>query len=334
MSFIVTPSQLERRAELYHQLGSLITAGVPIIQSLQQMQRHPPSYSFRQPISKIIAVLEQGYTFTDAMSMVGDWLPSFDLALLSAGEKSGRIDACCRLLAGYYRERALLARDVLKNLAYPVLLAHFALVVFPTSALSRLVWQGDVAGYLKTKLVILPVYAVVVLFIYASQSKHGEGWRSIIESIANRIPLLGSARRALALARLTAALEALINAGVSIFTAWELAAVASGSPALRKRVYSWRPHLDMGERPSELISRSPEFPELFANLYNSGEISGQQDDTLKRLHAYYQEEGSRKLQMVATWFPRLVYFGIVLAVAYQIISFYSGYFQQINDLTR
>jgi hypothetical protein len=52
---------------------------------------------------------------------------------------------------------------------------------------------------------------------------------------------------------------------------------------------------------------------------------------LGRLHAYYQEEGSRKLQAVSRWTPRAIYFCVVLVIAYRIISFYTGYFNQIRD---
>jgi len=73
------------------------------------------------------------------------------------------------------------------------------------------------------------------------------------------------------------------------------------------------------------------FPETFANLYASGEVSGKLDETLRRLYAYYQEEGTLKLQAFATWTPRLIYLVIVLCIAYFIIQFYVGYFGQINQ---
>ena len=135
----------------------------------------------------------------------------------------------------------------------------------------------------------------------------------------------------LALSRLAAALEALLNAGVTVVEAWEMAATASSSPALRQTVAAWRPLLEAGQTPAELVSASPRFPELFANQYATGEISGQLDQTLRRLQAYYEEEGSRKLHAVAQWTPRAVYFFVVLLIAYQVIHFYLGYFGQIRD---
>ena len=115
---------------------------------------------------------------------------------------------------------------------------------------------------------------------------------------------------------------------MTIIQAWELAATASGSPALRRTVLGWRPQVDGGQTPAEVVSASGRFPELFAAQYATGEISGQLDDTLGRLHGYYQEEGSRKLHAFSRWTPRAIYFCIVLMIAYQIIHFYTGYFNR------
>jgi type IV pilus assembly protein PilC len=145
------------------------------------------------------------------------------------------------------------------------------------------------------------------------------------------VPVLGTARLYLALSRLAAALEALLSAGVTVVEAWEMAAVASGSPALSRAVRAWRPQVDAGQTPAEAIREAPIFPELFATQYATGEISGQLDDTLRRLRAYYEEEGSRKLHAVAQWTPRAVYFFVVLMIAYQILHFYVGYFNQVGQ---
>jgi type II secretory pathway component PulF len=72
---------------------------------------------------------------------------------------------------------------------------------------------------------------------------------------------------------------------------------------------------------------------LFANLYNSGEVSGKLDETLRRLYAHYQEEGSHKLQMFAQWMPRLIYGLVAALVAYNVIKFWTGYFNQISSIS-
>jgi type II secretory pathway component PulF len=234
-----------------------------------------------------------------------------------------------RLLADYYQERARLARQVMADLAYPVILFHLAIFIFPFAQ-----WfaSGKTLAYLgQTFGILLPVYAVVVLGLYAGQGRHGESWRALIEQLLDPVPVLGVARRCLALSRLAGALEALISAGVTIAESWELAAAASGSPAFRRIVQTWRPALRAGNTPADLVNSSSRFPQLFANQYATGEVSGKLDETLKRLHNYYLEEGTRKLHAVAQWAPRALYALIAIMIGWRVVSFWSDYFQQIQN---
>src|SRR5205807_200468 len=177
---------------------------------------------------------------------IGQWLPAFDIALLQAGEQSGRLEACFRLLADYYTDRARLARQVISDLAYPAFLFHFAIFLFP---FSHFFLSGNWLLYLGQTFGVL----------------------------------------------------------------------------------AWRPLVDGGQTPAEALNASAKFPELFANQYATGEISGKLDETLRRLHTYYQGEGSRKLHAVAQWTPRAVYFLVAMMIAYRIIKFWTAYFKQIQD---
>jgi type II secretory pathway component PulF len=328
MPLIITPGQLSCRADFYHQLGQLTSAGLGLTRALEQMERHPPARSYRAPISRLLKELASGCTLTESVSQIA-WLPEFDMALIQAGEHSGRLDACFRLLADYYQDRARLTRQMLADLAYPAFLFHFAIFIMPFVAFFQ---SGNLFVYLtRTFGILLPVYAVAGAMVYAAQSKHGETWRSMVESALRPIPVLGTARHYLALSRLAAALEALISAGVSIVEAWILAARASGSPALLRAVMAWQPDVAAGRTPAEVVSDSPLFPEMFSNQYTTGEVSGQLDETLRRLRSYYQEEGSRKLHAVAQWTPKVVYLFVAFMIAVYVINFYTGYFKQVRD---
>src|SRR4051812_946246 len=328
MSFIFTPGQLSRRGDFYYQLGQLTAAGVGLIPALQMIQKQPPSSYYRQKLGLLTAELTHGFTLTESLKRVGQWLPAFDVALLQAGEHSGRLDACFRLLSSYYTDRARIARQMIGDLAYSAFLCHFAVFILP---FAKAFTSNDWVTYcLKVVGVLLPIYVIIFAVVLAAQSRHGEKWRSFMERMLTPVPVLGKARRSLALGRLCGALAALLNAGVTIIEAWELAANASGSPALRRIVTGWRPLVDAGQTPAEAVLTSRRFPELFVTQYASGEISGKLDDTLQRLQAYYLEEGSRKLHMLAQWSPRFVYMIVAIAIGYKVVSFWSDYFKQVG----
>jgi type II secretory pathway component PulF len=328
MALTFTPGQLNRRSQFYQQLGQLLAAGITLVNALEMISRKLPDRSYREPIRRILAEIQQGGNFTDALQSLGKWTPAFDLAMIHAGESSGRLDVIFRMLANYYAERAAMIRQMLADLAYPVFLFHFAVLIFAFIA-----WvqnTNTIILILMTLGILLPIYAAVFVMIYASQARRGETWRSIFEAVLRPVPMLGTARHSIALARLAAALEALINAGVRIIEAWSLAASASGSPALIRTVASWKTSLAAGRTPSEMVSESRQFPEVFANLYHSGELSGQLDESLRRLHDYYLDDGNQKMRFVSQWVPRMIYLGVALLIAYKVVMFWTGYFKQIG----
>ena len=219
------------------------------------------------------------------------WLPEFDIALIDAGERSGRLDACFRLLAEYYTDQARLTKQLISQLLYPVGLVHFAALVFLIIIpFANSQFNASLLLLLlKAALVLSPLYLITAVIVYATQSRHGESWRALVESLMRLIPLIGKARHYLALARFSAALEALISAGVNVIQAWDLAARASGSPAIMHAVAAMKPGVLAGETPGEAIRKHSIFPAVFANVYASGEISGKLDETLKRLYVNYQK---------------------------------------------
>lgn len=334
MPLLVTPAQLENRSELYHQLSQLTTAGIGLIPALQLMQRNPPRASMRAPLAGLIHQLTQGHTFSDAMPRSGTWISPFDVALLQAGDQSGRLPDCFKLLSAHYHERAQLLRTALASLAYPVFVLHIAILLFPISRFTGLILQGEVFAFLLQKLaVFVPLYGVATLLILAGNAG-GENWLATMEQFLQRVPLLGRARRSLALSRLSAALEALISAGVTVIEAWELAATASGSPALRRFVRRVKPLWLTGQTPAESVSASEIFPDEFKSLYHTGEVSGKLDESLLRARVYFAEEGARKLKTFVMLACGAVIGAVMLLVAWQVISFYLVYFKMIDDATK
>ncbi len=340
MPFIVTPGQLNRRAELYHQLGTMLTAGIPLLKGLEMVSVRPVVRGSRPAIYTLIEGMRSGLTFTESMSMTKGWFSDFDMALLAAGEKTGRLDSSFKLLAEYYTTRARIIRDSISGLLLTMVTLHVFLLLIPLSLWTQFATgliNGDYAQcipFLIQKVAIFgTIYGVIFLGIYAVQEKHGEHWRGMIESFTQMIPLFSKAQRYLALSRLSASLEALISAGVSIIDGWQLAAAASGSPRLREIVARWKPQLEMGTTPAELVNQTPYFPEMFANFYVTGEESGKLDDSLSRMQVYYQDEGFRALKLFTQVLNGTIYGAVALFVAIYVIRFWMQYFSNIfNNL--
>jgi len=332
---IITPAQLNRRAELYHQLGAMIAAGVPLIQALEMAGNNAALRASRKTISALVAHLKDGLTFHDSMVRVHGWMPDFDVALLSAGEHSGRLDSTFKQLGEYYAIRASIIRDTISGSMVTIATLHVFLLIFPLGLFIKCAmgiinndYSQCVAFVIEKIAVFGSGYSLLIFFIFASQGNRGERWRSLVEYLAQMVPLLRTARRYHMLSRLAAALEALISSGVSIVKSWPLAAAASGSPYLKRQVATWEPHLETGSTPAELVKQNHYYPDMFANLYHTGEISGKLDESLGRLQAYYRDEGFRTLRLFTKILNGTIYGLVVVLVAYNVLKFYSNLFSQ------
>ena len=332
MASLHTVKGLEQRANLYHQVGASLGAGIPLAETYQFLAKESRGAD-GATLTASVQRLKSGSSLTEALRQSGELQPAFDLALLAAAEDSGHLDAACRRLGAHYTERAKITRKVYAQLMYPALLLHMAILIFPVKQLTALILEGSVVSYVFSKLLVLgPLYAGVWLAVRILRGEGKFEWRLALDRVLARVPLLGSGRRYLALANLCAALEGLVRAGVSMGHAWETAAAASGSPILQEAVSSWRPVVEAGRSPAELIEDEPEFPSDFARLYRTGEVSGELDNTLERMQRMYQEKGSLQLQAVAEWTPRLIYFGVAVFILIQVFSFYAGNFSRLSGI--
>ncbi len=310
----------------------MTAAGLGLIQALEILERNPPQPWMRAVLSLALGQLREGAVLSEALRASGRWLSDFDIALIQAGEQSGRLPQCFGLLSKYYAERAELARQVIGFSIYPFFVFHVAVLIFPLSYFTNLILKGAVVPYLGAKLLVFgPVYGLAFALWYGLQGTHGRGWRAAVESLLGMVPVLGRARRSLAISRLCVALEALLSAGITVIEAWDLAAAASGSPAIQRAYAAMRPQLVAGAVPGEMIAQRPEFPATFASLYQTGELSGQLDDALRRCHVLFHDEGSRRLKTFIFTTAGLLVGLVMLYAAFGIIRSWMGYFQQVND---
>jgi type II secretory pathway component PulF len=333
---IFASSQFNRRAELYHQLGAMIKAGVPLIQALQMAGNNASLRASQKTFAALIGHLQNGLSLADSLTRVQGWMPEYDKALLSAGELSGRLDYSFKQLANSYEMRATIIRDVQVTFLRTFVTLHVYLLVFPLYKLTGFAMGILNNHYYQCIPFILDkvikfglLYGVLFFFIFACQGNRGEKWRSLLEGIGQAIPIYRVAQKYLALARLSGTLEALINTDMSIVKAWPIAAAASGSPNLKWQVSKWEPKFASGATAAELVSQTPYFPEMFQNLYYTGEVSGKLDESLNRLQTYFQEEGFRKLHSFARVVNGILYTLMAIRVAFAAAGFYIGYFNSI-----
>lgn len=306
------------------------------MQALEMAANNASLRISRKVILTLLEHLKNGLSFSDSMARVHGWMPDFDIALLSAGEHAGRLDYSFKQLGMYYANHAAVIRETIAGVWWTALTLHVFIFIFPLGWFIEFVLgivnreYGRCLPFLIERSCIYAlVWGSVFFVIFACQGNRGERWRALLERIYRIVPVLRTALRYLVLSRLAGALEALVVSGVSILKGWPLSAAASGSPRLKKAVDQWKTQLEGGSTPSELIAQTPYFPEMFRNLYHTGEISGKLDESLNRLHTYYREEGFRLLRLFTRILNGAFYIIVVILVGIFVIHFWVQYYRNL-----
>lgn len=333
MAFITTPGEIKNRADFFFQTSSMLDAGISLPRILQTLTTGSGSKQLREMSSRMSILVEQGHTYAEASHLEMHWASPFEKALIEAGETSGTLDRTLRQLGEYLDKKSSLLRQSIGYLIYPIMVVHVALFVFPINQIQGILVAGGIERLIMNKAITFGLlYAAVFGSIVMFQKSSSSAALRVKAAIFSWIPLLGSSLKELALARIAMALYALFNAGVPVGRSWALAAEAGSNAAICQEIEQWKPMIeDEGYAPSELLNASRSFPQYFISTYQTGETSGKLDDSLKRIEKHYSESGMNKLSHFSQWLPRVVYFFIVIAIAFQIISFYSGMFQQTNQ---
>ena len=108
--------------DFFFQLGTLLKAGVPLIQTLELIANDMPSREFKAVLRNLAAQVASGATLNEAMAQFPKAFPTVVLALIKVAEKSGSLTQICDELRAYISWLDKLSGEIKQALIYPTLL--------------------------------------------------------------------------------------------------------------------------------------------------------------------------------------------------------------------
>jgi len=314
---------LRAKQSLYHSLGQLLRSGVPLpgaLVSLAQTARG----SQRELIQQLNKDINGGLTISAAMARHRPVVSELEVGIVSAVEKSGRLEYGMAELAKYFEALAKAREHILKESLYPALVLHFGVV---TLSLPTLIFGGGTTAYIHQTVGTFAVfYGIVLVIALARPLCRDAGSRNAsLDYLLRRIPLLGKVRRAFAVSRFCATYEMQFDAGVNVFDAMLVAQRAAMSGLIRAAVERAMPAVRNGAQVGPELAASGAFPEAVMRAFSVGEQTGQLSSELKRLAADYQEEAIAGLDTAAKRIAKIFYVAVLIYVGYGIVMGYKQY---------
>ncbi len=321
------------KAQLYHELAKLSGAGFPITQAAETALDARPPADQRRFLEGLKSGIEGGARLSGAADAAGDISP-LEVSVLRAAEEGGRIPEGFGHLARYFEMRHKAARKIRAGLVYPAVLLHLAVLLpaLPKAAMSRDI-GGTAIGVATT---LFAAYALVCVGVlaYRRLSRSARDSRGA-DSLLRRIPMVGKTRHAFALSRFAEVLRIGLLSGRGPLKSLRSAADASGSGTIRDAVATEvLPEIESGHPagPALLADRGRNFPPTFARAYATAEESGTLDTEMGRWATAFAGQAETAIDRLSAAAPKVIYFGVVILVVWQIFQLAGMYFAPIQGL--
>ena len=102
------------------QLSTMLTSGIPLIESLTLLLKQQRSKPIIRALNNSIKQIESGDTLSQAFAKYPKIFDSLYISMLTAGEKSGKLDSILNKLVTYLERSNKLKSQVTSAMSYPI----------------------------------------------------------------------------------------------------------------------------------------------------------------------------------------------------------------------
>jgi type II secretory pathway component PulF len=299
-----------KRAELISftvHLSTVIGAGVPILQGIEDMIEETENPRFAQVIRGVRQSIEDGSSISDSFAQYPEVFSELYISILKSGETTGRMDDVLKEIVAFLEWQDELIGTIKSATTYPVIMviALFSLIgIMFTFVLPRFMGifdTFDIVLPLPTRIVIaisdffqsfwwLIIAGGVAGFVGLRAANKTPAGRLVLDKVKLNIPVFGDLVRKIALSRFAHYLATLFGAGVNILNALEVVERVVGNAVLAEVVRKARLRVGTGHTVSGALKESKEFPSMVVRMVTIGETTGNLEETLTKVSEYYDRE--------------------------------------------
>lgn len=312
------------KATLYRELAKLTDAALHLDRSLELLLAQKSHRERHRYLAGLRRGLTEGMSLAESVKKYNAELTTgLEVALIEAGERSGRLGMGFNHLARYFAAMDGAGQKARQAMIYPFILAHLAILLPELPALI-VVQENDHPGRrIVIGLIILWVAILGGMWLWGWLS-HRASRSANIDAWLNRIPFAGAARRHWALARFCQVSHSCMLASVSMTEVVRLAGLASQSGVLAQASEKAAEEIAKGEPLGESLADSGGFDIDFVNALSTAEEVGKIDEELARWSTNETLSAHEAVDRAAQWLPKAGYALVVLFVAWRIIGMMQG----------
>lgn len=331
------------------QLSSMLSSGLTLIRSLEILKEQIGSSAMLEDVTSIITDIEEGKTFSSAISKFPDVFSPVYVSIIKSAESSGLLDKALLRLADNLEKEEKLKGTIRAALAYPAIVVSLMVVVvfiMMTVVIPQLanLYKGlSVELPLSTKIIIsisgffvafwpLIIGLVVLsIFLYRRWYKTEPG-RLIIDNFKLKLPIFGNLIKKVILTELSRTLSVLVGSGNLVVDSLIQTSETLGNVHYKNAVSDVAKKVENGVAIGDAMSSYTLFPPLLVQLVKIGEQTGKLDETLLKASEYFENETEQLVKTLTTALEPLIMVTLGVGVAFLMISVITPIYSLISTI--
>jgi len=300
----IRPIKQQDLIVFYFQLSNLIGAGIPILTALKTIETQVEHRKLKKVIGDTRRSIEAGSLFSASLDRYAGIFGKLFISMVKAGEESGRLDKVLRSYAAYAEGQQELREKVKGALFYPAILFIASIIVIlfiVTFLIPQFVDLFSKAG-LRLPFITQMLYTaglmlknywyffmlfLAALIFSAKQYARTKTGRLYCDRLLLKIPVVGVLMRKVYVSRFSRTLATLQISGVSILQSLDITKEVIGNKVMSEVVFKARQAVEQGQKISDPLKVSKEFPLDAVEMIAVGEETGNLEEMLNKIADFY-----------------------------------------------
>ncbi|MGF1578673.1 MAG: type II secretion system F family protein [Gemmataceae bacterium] len=331
-------------AVFYSQLADLLQAGVPLLRSLEILERQSSTASLVMIVREIRADVADGTTLADSMSKYPKAFSELAVSMVRAGQEGGFLEDVLKRIAIFTEHQEELKSKVMGALAYPIFLLGVGSLVLIILVIvfvpmfqpifDRLEQRGEMPQLTKMLIgfsefmigywwvALAGIVLVLVLFVRWSSTESG---RRTVDVWKLNLPVAGKIYLNLALSRFTRIQGTLLQNGIPLLQALRIAKDSTGNKVLTDTINRAADNVTAGDSLATPLQGCKYIPNDVVEMIAVGEESNNLEKVLLDIANALETRTARNLDLfvrlleplmllVMAGFTLLIVLGLLLPI--------------------
>jgi len=327
-------------ADFFFQMGTLLKAGVPILQTLELVGDGMRPGNLQTVVRNLAVQIQGGTNLQEAMAQFPGVFPDVVICLIRVADKTGSLPQVCEELRAYLNWLDRMAGEIKQATTYPiVLLVTVAIFIvgmftFVVPSFAKVLKDMKIPLPALTKFVlgasdffvgnIIPIVCTI-LFLVVLLHEVPRRFPAVavwLDGMKLKIPVFGPLNLMICISRFGQNLATMYRSGMLILESLSLSRDLIGNRKLAAALTRVHDGVASGRKIAETMRETDMFPPLVLQMVQTGENTGQLAESLQNVTDYYNDVIPRAIKRVFGILQPLITFmliGIVALVALSII---------------